>query len=34
MIAAKMARQICPGNLKASERFAVVLLKGFSKSTY
>ncbi len=33
-IAAKMARQICPNNIKASEKFAIVLLKGFSKSTY
>jgi hypothetical protein len=33
-IACKIVRIICPGNLYASEKIAVVLLKGLSKSNY
>jgi hypothetical protein len=33
-IASKIVRVLCPGNLHASEKIAVVLLKGLSKSNY
>ncbi len=33
-IASKIVRVLCPNNLHASEKIAVVLLKGLSKSNY
>ena len=33
-IAAKIVRMVCPRNLHASEKFAIVLLKGIGKTTF
>jgi hypothetical protein len=34
VIASKIVKVLCPNNLHASEKIAIVLLKGLSKSNY
>lgn len=34
IIASKIVKVLCPNNLHASEKIAIVLLKGLSKSNY